>query len=115
MEDECSSVGGMSQPVIVTAVFQLRNGSRDIVLDALQRAIPRVHEEQGCELYAMHEAADGSLVMIEKWESVESLDAHGESQAVATLVADIGDHLSAPVTVTRMMAIAMGTLAQGRL
>jgi quinol monooxygenase YgiN len=105
----------MSQPVIVTAVFHLRPESRDIVLAALRPAIIGVHEERGCELYAIHEAADGSLVMIEKWESVELLDAHGSSPAVAALVAEIGDHLTAPVAVTRMTAIAMGTPAQGAL
>jgi len=51
------------------------------VIDALRPAIVAVHEEPGCELYAIHEAADGSLVMIEKGESVELLDAHGSSTA----------------------------------
>lgn len=105
----------MSQPVIVTAVFHPRPESRDVVIDALRPAIVAVHEEPGCELYAIHEAADGSLVMIEKWESVELLDAHGSSPAVAALVAKIGEHLTAPVDVTRMTAIPMGTATQGAL
>src|SRR5664279_3488531 len=105
----------MSQPVIVTAVFHRRPENRAIILDALRTAIAAVHEEPGCELYAIHEAADGSLVMIEKWESVELLDAHGVSPAVAALVAKIGEHLTAPVDVTRMTAIPMGTATQGAL
>jgi quinol monooxygenase YgiN len=105
----------MSQPVIVTATFLLRPESREIVLDLLRTAVAAVHEEPGCELYAIHEAADHSLVMIEKWESVELLDAHGSSPAVETLVAAIGAHLSAPVNVIRMTAMPMGTATQGAL
>jgi quinol monooxygenase YgiN len=105
----------MSQPVIVTAVFRPRAESYDVVLDALRPAIAAVHEEPGCELYAIHEAADGSLVMIEKWESGELLDAHGSSPAVARLGSAIREHLTAPVEVTRMTAVPMGTPAQGAL
>ncbi|MGV8912754.1 MAG: putative quinol monooxygenase [Rhodoglobus sp.] len=105
----------MSQPVIVTAVFHFRPESRDVLVAALRPAIAGVHGERGCELYALHETADGSLVMIEKWESVELLDAHGDSPAVAALVAAIGEHLTAPVEVTRMTAIPMGTELQGVL
>ncbi|EPR75255.1 hypothetical protein ADILRU_2396 [Leifsonia rubra CMS 76R] len=101
--------------MIVTATFHLRLESREIVLDALRTAIAAVHEESGCELYAIHEAADGSLVMIEKWESAELLDAHGSSPAVAALGTAIGEHLIAPVEVVRMTAIPMGALVQGAL
>jgi quinol monooxygenase YgiN len=108
-------VGSMSQPVIVTAILHPRPESRDIVIDALRPALAAVHEEPGCELYAIHEVADGSLVMIEKWESVELLDAHGSSPAVVALVAEIAEHLTVPVDVTRMTAIPMGTPTQGAL
>jgi quinol monooxygenase YgiN len=105
----------MSQPVIVTATFLLRPGSRDAVIEALRPAVAAVHAEPGCELYALNEAADGSLVMIEKWQSVELLDAHGTSPAVAALGPVLADHLMAPVDVIRMNAIPMGTLEQGAL
>ncbi len=35
-----------------------------------------VHAEDGCELYAAHEAPDGTIVMIEKWTTQADLDAH---------------------------------------
>ncbi len=35
-----------------------------------------VHAEQGCELYAAHEAADGTILMIEKWASQADVDSH---------------------------------------
>lgn len=105
----------MSQPVIVTAIFRIRPDSRDVVVEALRTALPLVHEEPGCELYAIHEAADGTLVMIEKWESEALLDAHGESAAVAALIGQIGQYLMAEVAVTRMSAIPIGSTEKGAL
>ena len=64
-------------PVIVTAYFFPRPDARDQVIAALEPAIAGVHEEDGCELYAIHDAPDGTIVMLEKWTSVELLDAHG--------------------------------------
>jgi quinol monooxygenase YgiN len=29
--------------------------------------MPAVHAEEGCLLYAIHAASDGTVVMIEKW------------------------------------------------
>ncbi|QAV71287.1 antibiotic biosynthesis monooxygenase [Salinibacterium sp. UTAS2018] len=105
----------MTQPVIVTAIFHIRPDSRDAVVAALHTALPLVHDEPGCELYAIHEAADGTLVMIEKWESEALLDDHGSSPAVAALVGEIGQYLTAEVAVTRMTAIPIGTSGKGAL
>ena len=59
-------------PVIVTAYFFPRPDARDQVIAALEPAIAGVHEEDGGELYAIHDAPDGTIVMLEKWTSVES-------------------------------------------
>ena len=74
-----------------------------------------MHGERGCELYAIHDAEDGTITMIEKWSSVEALDAHGEGDEVAILREDIADLIEKPATVTRMTPIAAGTEAQGQL
>ena len=47
-------------PVVVTAYFYPRPDSRDQVLAALGPAIAAVHDEHGCELYAIHDAPDGT-------------------------------------------------------
>ena len=41
-------------------------------------AVPQVHAEEWSERYALHEARDGSLVMIGHWPGPEALAAHGE-------------------------------------
>ena len=68
----------MSTPVVVLAYFRPAPGQRDQVVEALRPAISAVHQEPGCELYAIHDAPDGTIVMIEKWTSVRELDDHGE-------------------------------------
>jgi len=101
--------------VVVTAVFYPKPGMKDELAQAMQRGIAAVHEEAGCELYAIHDAADDTITMLEKWTTVEELDAHGAGQAVATLNADIADLIEKPTLVTRMTPIPAGTEAQGRL
>ncbi|HEY5483165.1 MAG TPA: putative quinol monooxygenase [Propionibacteriaceae bacterium] len=104
-----------SDPVVVTAIFRPTNGARDAVLAALQPAIAAVHEEPGCLLYAIHEAPDGSIVMIEKWETAALLDAHGKAAAVAALHVALGGHLAAPTEVTRLVPLPMGEESKGAL
>lgn len=102
-------------PIVVTAIFTPAAGAKDQLVDALRTAMPDVHQEAGCELYAIHDAQDGTITMIEKWESAELLDAHGAGAAVARLNAAVKPFLVKPVLVTRMTPIAAGIEEQGRL
>lgn len=102
-------------PVVVTAIFTPAEGAKDQLVDALRTVMPQVHQEQGCELYAIHDADDGTITMIEKWDSAELLDAHGAGEAVAHLNAAVKPYLAKPVLVTRMTPIAAGTDEQGLL
>jgi quinol monooxygenase YgiN len=104
-----------SDPVVVTAYFHPLPGKRDELLDALRTAMPQVHNEPGCLLYAIQEAPDGTIVMIEKWESAELLDQHGSSAAVASVAPVFATVLSAPVAVTRLTPILIGDAAKGAL
>ena len=102
-------------PVIVTAVFVPAPGRRDELVRRLEPAIREVHEEEGCELYAIHDAPDGSIVMIEKWTSEDLLDAHSQGEPVERLSAAIADVIASPVVVTRLRPIPAGTPEQGAL
>jgi quinol monooxygenase YgiN len=100
---------------VVTAVFTPNPGAFDQVSDVLSRAIALVHEEPGCLLYAIHRDPDDRIIMIEKWESTELLDAHGSSPAVAQLGRETEGLLAEPTVVTRLVPIPAGTPAQGQL
>lgn len=101
--------------IIVTAVFSPIDGAFRKVVDALSPAIAEVQQEPGCLLYSIHEAPNGQIVMIEKWESAELLDAHGDGGAVKRLNASLEGLLEKPVEVTRLAAIPAGTESQGTL
>ena len=101
--------------VVVTAVFTPAAGSRDRLVEALQKAIPAVHDEPGCLLYAIHDAEDGSIVMIEKWASHSDLSAHANGSAVARLNTLIEGLIAKPVLVTTMTPIPAGIPQQGAL
>lgn len=101
--------------IVVTAIFTPNEGAFDQVVEALRPAIAEVHEEPGCLLYAIHQAPNGDIVMIEKWETVESLDEHGAGEAVKRLGVSLEGLLAKPVEVTRLTAIPAGTAAQGEL
>jgi len=102
-------------PVIVTAVFTPVAEGRDNLIQALRAGIPAVHAEEGCELYAIHDAADGTIVMIERWSSAQTLAAHAAGDAVAALNELIGPFLAQPVVVTTMAPLPAGDTDKGAL
>ena len=101
--------------VVVVAVFTAADGRLDDLRAALVEAIPAVHEEEGCELYAIHDGPDQKIWMLEKWSSVALLDAHGGGPAVARLQELTRGLTDAPPEVTRMFPIPAGTTEQGEL
>ncbi|TFB50319.1 putative quinol monooxygenase [Cryobacterium tagatosivorans] len=102
-------------PVVVTAVFTPKADAFDQVVAALKPAIAEVHEEPGCLLYAIHEAPNGQIIMIESWESAELLDSHGAGEAVKRLNVALDGLLEGPVEVTRLVPIPAGNELQGAL
>jgi quinol monooxygenase YgiN len=101
--------------VVVTAVFHPAEGRTAELVDALRATIPAVHEERGCRLYAIHDAEDGTITMIEKWDTRESLAAHAAGPAVKALQAAVADLVARPTTVTTMTPLPAGTTEHGEL
>jgi quinol monooxygenase YgiN len=105
----------MSRPVVVTAVFRPLPGRHDDARAAIEGALPDVHAEDGCLLYALHDAADGTLVLIEKWESQGLLGAHAAGEAVKRLNVAIDGFLEQPPTVVTMAPLPGGDPVKGRI
>ncbi|NDK90934.1 antibiotic biosynthesis monooxygenase [Gordonia desulfuricans] len=102
--------------VIVVATLSPQPGKEQAVKDAILAAIDKVHGEPGCDLYALHQAADGTdFVMIEKWESADALKVHGGAPALAELGAAIADSLAGPLDVKTFTAIPAGDAGKGAL
>ncbi len=102
-------------PITVVAIFTAAPGRLDDLRAALVEAIPAVHEEQGCELYAIHDGPEDKIWMVEKWTTVSDLDVHGSGPAVARLGELTAGLTTGPAEVIRMQAIPAGTTEQGQL
>src|ERR1700733_13079818 len=77
---------GVRMAVIIVATAYPAAEYREEVIAAFEAAIGKVHaEEDGCELYALHEGPDGRLVMIEKYASDEAVAAPRAGGGVAAL------------------------------
>jgi len=80
----------------VIAILTAKPGKRDEVLAAFRANMPAVHAEEGCIEYGPATDADGAfgakfgpdtLVIIEKWASLEALKAHAAAPHMAAYAA----------------------------
>jgi quinol monooxygenase YgiN len=100
--------------VVVVATITPKPDQVVAVRDALLAAVPKVHAEPGCELYAVHEG-DGQFVMVERWETPEALNVHGRAEALSTLGGQLADKLAAPLDVRRLAPVPAGEADKGAL
>ena len=91
--------------VSVLAFITAKPGMRAQVLEAFQANVPNVHAEDGCiEYFAAIDTADAgpiqtpvgddTFVVIEKWESMDHLKAHGASDHMKAYGASVKDMLA---------------------
>ena len=71
----------------VIAAIEVAEGKRDAFLEEFRQLVPLVHEEQGCLEYgptidfetnlpAQGGVRENVVTVVEKWESIEALEAH---------------------------------------
>ena len=101
-------------PIVVVATMIAKPESVDKVRDACKRAIEAVHQEPGCELYALHEA-NGTFVFVEQWADAEALKTHNTAPGMTTLVSDVSDHLDGSPDIKMLQPVAAGDPAKGQL
>jgi len=71
--------------VVVVAEIELVSGQEEQGLAALRELVEQTHaNDDGCVLYALHRVSgeQSRVVMIEKWESMETLVSHGGSEHI---------------------------------
>ena len=102
--------------VIIVATAYPAPEHREEVIAAFEEAIKKVHaEEDGCELYALHEGPDGRLVMIEKYASDEAAAAHREAAGLAGLREALNGKLAAPLDLQVLAPHPAGSPVKGAL
>jgi quinol monooxygenase YgiN len=98
--------------VVVVATITPQPDQVEAVREAILAAVPKVHAEPGCELYAVHEGA-GEFVMVERWESPEALKVHGSAEALTTLGGQLAGKLQGAPEVRRLTAVPAGDATKG--
>lgn len=89
----------------VLALITAKPGMRDKILEAFRANMPAVHAEQGCIEYGPAIDAEGagaiqtalgpdSFVVVEKWESMDALKAHGASPHMAAYGAKVREMIA---------------------
>ena len=102
--------------VIIVATAYPAPEHREEVIAAFEEAIGTVHaEEDGCELYALHEGPDGRLVMIEKYASDEAAAEHRTAAGLAALREALNGKLAAAMDVQVLAPHPAGSPVKGAL
>ena len=102
-------------PVIVVATVIPVSEHRASLVAAFEQAIATVHaEDEGCELYALHEGED-RLVMVEKWTTAESLAAHGQTPVMQKFLDAIDGKIVGEVDLQFLRPHPAGSPEQGAL
>ncbi len=103
-----SNKGTSKAMIHVLAIITAKPGMREQVLAAFRANMPAVHAEQGCIEYGPAIDAEGmgaiqtpvgpdSFVVIEKWESIEALKAHGAAPHMKEYAAKTKEMLASRV------------------
>ena len=100
--------------VVVVATIVPLPEHRDEVIATITETVATVHEEDGCELYALNQA-DDRLVMVEKWASADALRAHSKGPALAAQAPRLAGKLAGPAEVIVLQAVPAGDPAKGKL
>lgn len=100
--------------VIITAVITPAEGKHEAVREAFARMIPFVHQEDGCELYALHEG-DGKFVTIEKWASEEAFQNHLKGESIKKADVDVASLAAGPSDWMKLSAVPAGDPNKGAL
>jgi quinol monooxygenase YgiN len=99
--------------VVVATITPLPEHTAEVIA-AYAETIPLVHAEDGCELYALHQAPD-RLIMVEKWASREALSAHSTGAALAAMRPKIAGKTAGPAEVVVLDAVPAGDPVKGQL
>lgn len=101
-------------PVVVVATLTVKPESVDAVRDILKTAAAEVHEEPGCQLYAVHESGE-TFVFVEQWADAEALKAHSTAPAVTKMFTAAGEHLDGAPDIKMLQPVPAGDPAKGQL
>jgi quinol monooxygenase YgiN len=100
-------------PVVVATIIP-NPGQLDALEAALKEMVPAVHEEDGCELYALHRGKD-RIVFVEKWRDAEALQAHGSGRNTKALGEKLAGLVAGTSDIQVLEAVPTGSSEKGAI
>ncbi|MFD9794934.1 putative quinol monooxygenase [Streptomyces sp. NPDC059070] len=100
-------------PVVIARVHP-KPGHLQEVLEIYAEAVPLVHQEPGCELFALH-TDQTSIFVVERWTTDEDLKVHSATENFARTRARVQGLLGAPADVWVLDAVPAGDPLKGVL
>jgi len=97
---------------VVVVTFRPKEGRLDELVDLYRAAIPDIHDEPGCELFALHRSKR-SVVIIERWATGDDLATHASSEAYKRTSGEVNELLEEPPSVQVIESVAAGHESKG--
>jgi quinol monooxygenase YgiN len=97
---------------VVVATITPNPDQMDAVEAVLREVAPAVHEEDGCELYALHRGKD-AFVMVEKWRDLAALATHGSGPNIKVLNERLAGKVAGRPHVEILEAVPAGDAGKG--
>jgi quinol monooxygenase YgiN len=101
-------------PKIVVARVYPKPGRVQEVIDVYADIVPLVHQEPGCELFALH-TDDETVFVVEKWATPAGLQGHAAGPAYAQIRAGISDLVDHAADVWILDPVSFGEAAKGTI
>jgi quinol monooxygenase YgiN len=108
-------IAQMSEICTVIAIFTPKPEHAAEVKELLLRITPLVHEEAGCEFYALNQDVEGRLIYVEAWTTRELWMEHNDAPTVQEIRAGIEGKLVKDVEVYELYNLPVGSTGKGSL
>lgn len=91
----------------VVALIPAKPGSEDTIRAALSTLAEASRHHEGCTAYQLFEsaAAPGTFVTVETWRDQAALDAHMQTEDIATALGVAADHLGGEIAIHPLVPI----------
>jgi quinol monooxygenase YgiN len=113
--DPLRTLSDMTDPIVVVATLRPKPDSAAELERLVTGYVPTGQRDDGNLRYALHEAGEGVLVVIEQWASQAALEAHGANAAFTAFSTAAAELLASPLEVRVLRPKPIGDAAKGAL
>jgi quinol monooxygenase YgiN len=105
----------MTESIVVVATLRPKQGSAEALSALLEQYVPVGQQDDGNLRYALHEAGEDVVVILEQWRDQQALEAHGANPAFTEFAESAKELLDGPMEVKVLRPKPLGDAAKGAL